>query len=65
MLFRSNWLTVVLACVSFAGLGLISSCGGGGGTTTPPASSSKSYQFLIYGQTGRLLVPVNFQLTVN
>jgi hypothetical protein len=55
---------MLLVGVSLAGLGLISACGGSNGTTTktPPPPT---YKFLVYGQTGNLLVPLYFQLTVN
>jgi hypothetical protein len=61
---RRRWLTMLLVGVSLAGLGLISACGGSNGTTTktPPPPT---YKFLVYGQTGNLLVPLYFQLTVN
>jgi hypothetical protein len=57
---QRKWLRLLLVCACLAGLTLISACGGGGGN----GGSGKSYQFLVYGQTGQLLVPVNFQLTV-
>ena len=60
---QRHWLKVILVCACLSGLGLIGACGGGGGEGTKTAPA-KTYQYLVYGQDGGVLVPVYFQLTV-